>query len=108
MKLSIFAIRDIKVSAFNRPFFEFSVITALRAVTVAVNTQDSAMHHFPSDFELHQIGEFDDITGKIHCFDQPKFIQSCQSLVGKMEPVGLNLKPATPPSVPAPSTMDKK
>ncbi|QXP44283.1 MAG: nonstructural protein [Arizlama microvirus] len=80
MILSIFAVKDNKASCYNRPFSEINVLNAVRGLSVAVNTQESQIMHFPEDFDLYQFGTFDDVTGKMDMFDSPKFIQSAIGL----------------------------
>lgn len=85
MNLLIFAVRDNKASVYNRPFVEHNVISAVRAFTVGVNSPETQLHQFPTDFELTQIGEFDDITGKITPTEPPKFILSAMSVLKSKE-----------------------
>ncbi|QXP08398.1 MAG: nonstructural protein [Arizlama microvirus] len=80
MILSIFAVKDNKASCYNRPFAEINVLNAVRGLSVAVNNQESQIMHFPEDFDLYQIGTFDDVTGKTDVFANPKFIQSAIGL----------------------------
>lgn len=65
MKLFIFAIRDAKIEAFQRPWTARSVPEALRSFTDIVNDTGSQFYAHPEDFGLFCVGEFDDTTGVI-------------------------------------------
>lgn len=59
------AVRDSAVQAFNRPFFVPTVAVAVRSFSDEVKRQapDNAMSVHPEDFELWEVGLFDDETG---------------------------------------------
>lgn len=62
MKMSFFAIRDLSVGAFMRPFVMQSTAQAVRSFGDEVNRQaaDNMMYSHPEDFELWLLGDFDD------------------------------------------------
>lgn len=71
----IMAVRDMKVEAFMDPMTLPAVGAAIRAFTDAVNgdkNSDIAKH--PADFDLFHLGTYDEMTGKIVVFDQPKHV----------------------------------
>lgn len=76
MKTQVMAVRDCKMEAYNAPFTVATVGAAIRSFTDAVNDKDNkgdiAKH--AKDFDLFHLGTYDDETGKIECFDQPKHI----------------------------------
>lgn len=75
MITQVMSVRDIKMEAFNAPFTVATVGQAIRSFTDAVNDDtkgDIAKH--AKDFDLFHLGTYDDATGKIECFDQPKHI----------------------------------
>lgn len=63
MKLKAFAARDSKLGVFLPPFFMQHTGQALRAWEEVCNDSKSAMSKHPSDFQLFQVGEFDEETG---------------------------------------------
>lgn len=81
MKISIFAVYDKKLKQYNRPFPEMSVIQATRGFHVAVTDPSSQLSHFPKDFELHEVGSFDDESGKLTNNTMPTFVQSAMACV---------------------------
>lgn len=64
MKLRIYTIRDNKAEAYNRPFFERTDLTAIRAVKKSL-TQDDTYQVYAEDYALYYLGTFDDSNGQI-------------------------------------------
>lgn len=73
MIIKVFSIRDTKSEAFQRPFFDVSTGSAIRAFTQLVNSGDTEqlVALCPEDFALFEIGEFDDSTGALIPLQQP-------------------------------------
>lgn len=65
MKLIMCAVRDSAVNAFIRPFCVPAVGAALRGFSDEVNRVDSEMNKHVSDYELFEIGEFDEESGLV-------------------------------------------
>lgn len=63
--MKLFCVYDAKASFYLKPFTEQSTVQALRGFDAAVNEGDSQLKKFPDDFELHEIGEFDESTGTL-------------------------------------------
>lgn len=78
--LKLFSIRDIKVSSYMRPFCEINEINAVRGLKIVVNDHNSQISHYPEDFELMELGTFDDVTGRMMLHDSPKFIINALTL----------------------------
>jgi len=76
----VFAIRDIKIEAYGTPFVTQDEISAVRSVTGAMMGHEGLITQFPSDFELFQLGTYDDTKGKFDNLNAPKFIISCHSI----------------------------
>ena len=74
MKMVICSIRDSAADAYGRPFFLPSVGVAIRSFTDEVNrsAEDNQIYQQPEDFDLFELGEFDDATGKFALLDVPK------------------------------------
>lgn len=74
MHHTVVAVYDSAAQAFNRPFFVPAVGMALRSFSDEVNRQaeDNPMNRHPDDYELFQLGEFDDASGRFTLFDDPK------------------------------------
>lgn len=60
MMLKMYAIRDNKADVFFTPFFSQNNATALRIFTDLANDQSTSIAKHPMDYELFEIGDFDD------------------------------------------------
>lgn len=61
--MKVFAIRDSKAGAYLQPFYAPNVAVAIRLVALSGENNNSLLYKYPSDFELFQIGSFDELTG---------------------------------------------
>lgn len=68
----IVAVRDRAVDAFSRPFFVPTVGAAVRSFRDEVNKPDSPMYAHPEDYDLYEIGRFEDNTGELVPLDRPR------------------------------------
>lgn len=74
MKLFIYSIFDSKVGAYSRPFYEFSKGSAIRAITEALNDPKTTFAKYPADFNLFELGTFDELSGVIDLHSCPMSI----------------------------------
>lgn len=68
MKRMIVAIRDRAAVTFGQPFLVVARGQAIRMFSDAINNSrdpDNAMFHHPEDFDLYELGEFEDSDGRI-------------------------------------------
>jgi len=65
MKLKLFSVRDHKAEMFQRPFVAESRGVAQRALYDVVNGKDHEFARHPGDFELFELGEFDQEGGEL-------------------------------------------
>ncbi len=65
MLTKMFAVYDGKAAAFGTPFFLPAVGLAVRAFTDLVADPKTTVSRYPSDFTLFQVGEFDDLKGRV-------------------------------------------
>lgn len=63
MKYHVFAVRDIAINAFDRPFVVTHLGMAERGFADAINDPKSNLYAHPEDYELYQLGTFDDGSG---------------------------------------------
>ncbi|WNK14620.1 MAG: nonstructural protein [Microvirus sp.] len=82
MNLNIYSIHDSKAIRFSAPFFVPNDQLAIRAFERAVLDPASDVSHFPSDFTLYVLGQFDDATGAIDLHPQPKQLVNALNLKG--------------------------
>lgn len=76
MLIKICSVKDSAAQAFGRPLFVPSVGVAQRSFSDEVNrvAEDNHMNRYPSDFELYEIGEFDDSTGVLVPVSPPRLV----------------------------------
>jgi len=69
----IFSVKDRAADAFGRPLFVPSAGLAIRSFSDEVNRDaaDNQMFHHSDDFDLYELGSFDDSTGMITSHPQP-------------------------------------
>jgi hypothetical protein len=87
MLMYMFTVRDAADQLFGRPFYCHNVGHALRGFTDQVNDpQDGQNDLFKhtADFELYELGTFDDSTAEIITYDKPKPV--CTGLSVKKSP----------------------
>lgn len=61
--LTIVSVKDRAVDAYNRPFYVPTIGAAIRSFTDEVNRNESEMQAHPEDYDLYDMGTFDDQTG---------------------------------------------
>jgi hypothetical protein len=74
MVLKVFSIHDQKAEAYNTPFFQKTKGEALRNFTTGVNDPKTTLNQYPEDFDLWEMGDWDDQTGKFEPYETPKHI----------------------------------
>lgn len=76
MKLVLCSVKDRAADAYGRPMFVPSVGVAIRSFSDEVNRDDpdNQLNKHPDDFDLYELGEFDDNTGLFALHDQPKLL----------------------------------
>lgn len=65
MVQKIFNVYDCKAEHYNNPFFLRTRGEALRGFQEVCNDPQSQISKYPADFTLFEIGEYDQVTGKI-------------------------------------------
>lgn len=83
MVLVVCAVRDIKVDAFNRPFFMRHRQEALRSFSDEVNRSgsDNPLAAHPEDYELYELGHWEDSSAQFTLHERPVQIVAASSVV---------------------------
>ncbi|AXL15185.1 nonstructural protein [Microviridae sp.] len=83
--LTIVAVKDRAVDAYNRPFYVPTIGAAIRSFTDEVNRTESEMNAHPEDYDLYDMGTFCDQTGTFLPADGgvPRVISRAQDLIIK-------------------------
>lgn len=76
MILQIIAVRDRQANIYGQPQAVPNIGAAVRGFGDEINRADkqNTMFMHPEDFDLYHLGSYDDNTGRIEQFDQPKQI----------------------------------
>lgn len=79
----VVAVLDRKILTFAYPMFVTHVGTALRGFTDQVNNSErgNMLHDHPEDFELYELGTYDDQTGKFVLHEEPRRIAMASDCV---------------------------
>lgn len=72
--LIVCSVRDSAVNAYMRPFYVQAVGAAMRGFGDEVNNAGSEMNKHPGDYELYELGEFDEETGYIKMLPEPRML----------------------------------
>jgi hypothetical protein len=76
MKHIICTVYDRASELYGRPMFVPSIGAAIRSFTDEVNRNnaDNQLFNHPDDFDLYELGEYDDQTSRITTLDLPKVL----------------------------------
>jgi len=76
MKQIICTVKDRAADAYGRPMFVPSAGVAIRSFSDEINRNnaDNQLYNHPDDFDLYELGEFDDNTGLFSLHEQPKLL----------------------------------
>jgi hypothetical protein len=76
MKMLVCTIKDRAAEAYGRPFFLPAAGVAIRSFQDEVNrrAEDNQVYQHPDDFDLYELGQFDDFSGKFELHDAPKLL----------------------------------
>lgn len=72
----IVSVKDSAAEAFGRPMYLQSLGVAIRSFTDEVNREDkeNQLFNHPDDFDLYELGVFDDSLGRYELRDNPTVI----------------------------------
>ena len=72
----IVCVKDSAAEAFGRPMYLQSLGVAIRSFTDEVNREDkdNQLFNHPDDFELYELGVFDDTLGRYELRENPTIV----------------------------------
>jgi hypothetical protein len=73
MKMVVMSVFDVASGVFARPIFVASVGSGVRMFSDEANrkAEDNVMFRHPTDFQLFELGSFDDNAGTFELLDRP-------------------------------------
>lgn len=82
--MKLFALRDTKAEAFNRPFCSATRLTAQREIQHGL-AENNMLRTFAMDYTLYEVGSFDEETGRITPCPDPYHVIDVSELVQDVE-----------------------
>lgn len=79
----VFALYDEKAKAYQNLSVQNSIGVAVRGLTVACQNPESFLAKFPADYSLYHVGNFDERTGRVYSFNEPRLVVRCTELISK-------------------------
>jgi len=80
MKYAVCAVKDRAIDAYNRPIYVPTIGVAIRSFNDEVNRKDSEMANHPEDYDLYELGSWDDQTAIYQPLDVPRVITRAQDV----------------------------
>lgn len=76
MKQFVVAVKDRAACAFARPYFVPSLGLAIRSFSDEINRaeKDNPLYQHSDDYDLYELGTYDDTTGKLSSLDEIKLL----------------------------------
>lgn len=81
MKFKIFSIKDHALDAYMRPWYAQSTGQAVRMFQDEINNPQSEMHKHPDDYDLYELGDWDEETAEFKNLGTPKQVARGKELV---------------------------
>jgi len=79
--LKLFAIRDLKAATYGQIISLPTRAVATRTFSEWTRNPDSFFAKYPHDFELFELGELDQVTGRITLLDTPDYVVRASDLL---------------------------
>lgn len=85
MKYKVVCVRDRAADCFGQPQFVLSVGAAIRGFGDEINraADNNGFYKHPEDFDLYELGTFDDQDATFECSESPRQIAIGKDLVRK-------------------------
>lgn len=79
--LKLFTVRDNKAGTYGQPFALANRNVALRTLSGWVRNPESFISQYPDDFELFEVGDFDQMSGKLIPLPVPDYVGRASELL---------------------------
>lgn len=81
----VFAVYDEKAQAYGMPITHPTVNVAIRSFTSACQNPESFLSKFASDYALYHIGTYDEFTGSLVSYPEPRFIIRASEICNQLQ-----------------------
>lgn len=86
-RLLIFSVFDEKAQAYSKILGVHTTINvAIREFTVACQNPETFYNRFPNDYSLYHLGTYDEISGRITSFPEPRFVIRASEILNLLKP----------------------
>lgn len=90
MKSKMFAIYDTKSETYGDIVYAKTLAEADRSFATYCNNKDTIINKYPADYNLFQLGEYDQQTGEIFSLKQPLLISNAAQHIPVAQNVNVN------------------
>lgn len=81
MKMVVCSLFDRGLMAYGRPMFVNHINQAHRSLIDEVNNAGSELNKHPEDYDLYELGEYDDSDASFALHKSPKMVVACSTLL---------------------------
>ena len=81
----VFSVFDKKAAVYCNPFVSHSRQVAMRDLEAAVMDPNSQLNKFSSDYELYELGSWNEDTGGMELYPSPEFVVNAGSFTFELE-----------------------
>lgn len=85
MVLKVFTVLDLRVNMYLQPFFNLEEGHAMRAFENSVSDPGTNFHRFPDEYQLFEVGTYDEKTGNFENFPKKKLLATARSVLLKIQ-----------------------
>lgn len=79
--LKLFSVRDLKAATYGQLISLPNRAVAMRTFQEWTRNPDSFFAKYPNDFELFELGELDQVTGRITVYETPDYVVRAADLL---------------------------
>lgn len=101
MAIKVLAMYDEKAEAYGPLLCAPTRGIALRTLSDALSRSNSPLAQYPEDHKLYELGEFDEVAGRIVAYDQPVFIVAAATVKRQLEEARRSASQVAPAAAPA-------
>lgn len=81
MKQTMYSVFDKKGKTWNNPMLSKNETEMIRSFTIESNREDSFFYRFPADYDLYELGTYDETNAGFDLHEKPIFIVNALDVV---------------------------
>lgn len=83
MNVKIYSVYDVKTAIYNVPMFAHNAGHVIRVFTDQCDNPDSPYHAHPEDYQLFEVGGWDDHSGEIKTMAKPHLVITATEIANR-------------------------